>query len=50
LLDAARMTNAAEAIATLLMATGIPDLPFVDDSACVICFVDLRTSYDARAN
>jgi hypothetical protein len=27
LLDAASKTNAADAIATLLMATGIPDLP-----------------------
>jgi hypothetical protein len=36
LLDAARITNAADAIASLLVAKGIPDLPFFD--ACFRCF------------
>jgi hypothetical protein len=32
--------NAADAIASLLVATGIPDLPFLDACACVMFFVD----------
>jgi hypothetical protein len=47
LLDAASIMNAAEAIANLLKATGISNLPWWICVSVMFFFVDLETLHDA---